>query len=243
MSRSLPAWSRILIPLWYNKHWFSTQIKHSIMSITLRLTTKRCPIQSQVSNPWPSQHHSSVTLSWASLNTATLVENTIVLVHHSNGYRQGRQPRGQTRLEPTHLDPDARQQLTAKTTTLIFRIQSIILLAVLIRRRRLGRTTDESTCVHTSCCYVKTVKYHTSIVWRPKCPFPPSRRQTSVFTVNRAVQKLNLVVVRIVCTCLHTCMQHTTCTGTTRSSENHTVLQISPRVLWKKWEFVKLLLL
>lgn len=51
-----------------------------------------------------------------------LTENTIVLVHRCNKGRQGRQQRGQTVLKLTHLDPDARQHLTAKITTVFFRI-------------------------------------------------------------------------------------------------------------------------
>lgn len=51
-----------------------------------------------------------------------LTENTIVLVHRCNKGRQGRQQRGQTVPKLTHLDPDARQHLTAKITTVFFRI-------------------------------------------------------------------------------------------------------------------------
>ena len=100
--------------------------------------------------------------SWAGPNAAaTLIKNTIVLVHQSNRGRQGRQPRAQTGLELTHPDPDARQQLTAKITTLCFSESTVImLLSVCSLGRGMDKTTqqttDESTLLHSECCHVET---------------------------------------------------------------------------------------
>lgn len=107
-----------------NKHWFLLKChiwQHSIMSISGTLTTRRHPILNQVSSPLAQS--ASTVCCWADPNT-TLIENTTVLFHHRNKGRQGRQQRGQTGLELTHLDPDARQHLTAKITTVLFRILS-----------------------------------------------------------------------------------------------------------------------
>lgn len=86
------------------------------------------------------------------------------LVLNSNRGRQGQQPGGQAGLQLTHLDPNARQQLTAKITTLCFSAFTFTaFLSVLSLEKRQGRgmgrmtplTSDESTVLCSLCCHVK----------------------------------------------------------------------------------------